>query len=118
MSLSDPIALTYDGGTVNMPRINQDNYGAEYYAESGTKRLTLSVKHTIPAKGKAGESHLVRLDVEHYDANGLLQRVASAWTVIRTDSGIQDQESSEDATEALVALLSAANITKVVGRQS
>jgi len=118
MSLSDPIALTYDGGTVNLARINQDNYGAEYYAESGTSRFTLNVKHTIPAKGKAGESHLVRLDVEHYDGSGLLLRVASAWTVIRTDSGIQDQESSEDAAEALVALLTAANITKVVGRQS
>lgn len=118
MSLTDPIALNYNGGVVNLARINQDNYGAEYYAESGTSRFTMSVKHTIPAKGKAGESHLVRLDVEHYDANGLLLRVASAWTVVRTDSGIQDQESSEDATEALVDFLSAANITKVVGRQS
>lgn len=118
MSLSDPIALAYNGGSIDLARINQDNYGAEYYAESGTNRFSLSVKHTIPAKGKSGESHLVRLDVEHYDANGVLLRVASAWTVIRTDTGIQDQESSEDAAEALVALLSAANITKVVGRQS
>jgi len=118
MALTDPIALTYDGATVNLARINQDNYGAEYYAESGTRRLTLAVKHTIPGKGKPGESHLVRLDVEHYDAQGLLLRTASAWTVIRTDHGIQDQTMSEKSTAALVALLTAGNITKVVGRQS
>lgn len=118
MSLSDPVVLAYDGGNLNFARINQDNYGAEYYVVSGTKRLTLSIKHTKPAAGEPGESHLIRLDVEHYDANGLLLRKASAWTVIRTDLGIQDQESSEDVTEALVALLTAGNITKFVGRES
>ena len=116
--IGDPISLTYNGAAVSLNRINQDNYGAVYYAESGVRRLTLTVKHTIPARGKTGESHLVRLDVEQYDANGILLRTSSAWTVIRTDNGIQDQEESEDAAEALVAFLTAANITKVVGRQS
>lgn len=75
------------------------------------------MKHTIPARGASGESHLVRLDVEVYDAAGVLLRTASAWTVIRTDNGIQDPEESEDAAEAVVDFLSDANITKIVGRQ-
>lgn len=118
MSLSDPITLTYDAVSVSLNRINQDNYGAEYYAESGTKRFTMSVKHTIPAKGKSGESHLVRLDVEHYDAGGVLLRTTSAWTVIRTDNGVQELVACEDTTAALVAFLTPANITKIAGRQS
>lgn len=116
--IGDTITLTWNALSKVLNKINQDNYGAEYYLEDGTRRFTLSVKHTIPAKGKPGESHLVRLDVEVYDANGVLLRTSSAWSVIRTDTGIQDQEESEDAAEALVAFLTAANITKIVGRQS
>jgi hypothetical protein len=118
MSLSDPITLAWDSGTVTMNRINQDSHGSEYYGVSGVRRFTLTVKHTIPARGASGESHLVRLDVEVYDANGVLLRTASAWAVIRTDGGIQDQEESEDAAEALVDFLSDATITKIVGRQN
>lgn len=119
MSFSDPISLAWDAGTVTMNRINQDNYGSTYYGTSGVRRFTLNVKHTIPAIGQTGESHLCRLDVEVYDATGAtLLRVASAWAVVRTSVGIQDQEESEDATEALVDFLSDANITKLVSRQN
>lgn len=117
MALSDPISLAYDAGVVTMNRINQDNYGAIYYGEATDKKLTLTVKHTIPARGEAGESHLVRLDVEHY-ASSEYVRTSSAWLVVRTDDGIQDQESSEDAAEAIVDLCSDANLTKIIGRQS
>jgi hypothetical protein len=116
--IGDPITLTYNAGSITMNRINQDNHGSEYYAQSGNDKFTLSVKHTIPARGKAGESHLARLDVEHYDANGVLLRTASAWTVIRTDNGIQNVTNSENATKALTAFLTAANITKLVNRES
>jgi hypothetical protein len=118
MSLSDPIALTYNAVATNLNRINQDNFGAVYYGESAAgERITLTVKHTIPPRGESGESHLARLDVEQY-ASGELVRTTSAWCVIKTGDAIQDQESSEDAAEALVAFLTAANITKVVSRQS
>lgn len=119
MALGDPLTFAYDGGNVTLNRINQDNYGAVYYGEATDKKLTLTVKHTLVARGKAGESHMVRLDVEHYDpTSGDLLRVASAWMAIRTDSGVQDQESSEDAAEAIVDFMTDANITKVVGKQS
>jgi hypothetical protein len=117
MALGDPISLTYDGAAQAVNRINQDNYGAVYYGEGTDKKFTLSVKHTIPSRGESGESHLVRLDVEHYAA-GVYIRTASAWMVIRTDDGVQDQEMSEDAAECVVALCSAANLTKIIGRQS
>ena len=116
--IGDTISLTYNAAAITLSKINQDNYGAEYFASSGNDRFTLSVKHTIPARGKPGESHLARLDVEHYDAAGVLLRTASAWTAIRTDNGIQANTNSENAAKALTAFLSAANITKLVNRES
>lgn len=117
MAISDPITFAYDAGNITLNRINQDSYGAVYYGEGTDKKLTLTVKHTIPPRGGSGESHLVRLDVEHY-ASGVYVRTSSAWVVIRTTDNVQDVESSEDAAEALVDFLSDANITKIVGRQS
>ena len=116
--IGDTVALTYNAGTVTLTRNNQDNFGANYYGTSGNDKFNLAIKHTIPARGKAGESHLARLDVEHYDAAGVLLRTASAWSVIRTDDGIQAATNSENATKALTAFLSAANITKLVNRES
>lgn len=116
--IGDPVQITYNTVAKDLVRVNQDNFGASYYLEDGTERFNLSVKHTIPAKGKPGESHLVRLDVEHYDANSVLLRTASAWTVIRTDNGIQDATSSSRAALALLGLLTSANITKVLSRES
>lgn len=117
MALSDPLTFAYDAGNITMNRINQDNYGAVYYGEGTDVKLTLTVKHTIPPRGGDGESHLVRLDVEHY-ASGVYVRTASAWMVIRTSDNVQDQEASEDAAEAIVDLCSDANLTKIIGRQS
>lgn len=118
MSFSDPIVLAWNATTVSLNKVNQDSFGSVYYGVDGVRRFTLTVKHTIPARGAAGESHMVRLDVEVYDANGVLLRTASAWAVVRTDGGIQDSEESEDAAEAIVDFLSDANITKLVSRQN
>lgn len=118
MALADPVVVTYNAVAKNLVRINQDAYGSEYYLEDGTERFTLKVQHTVPPKGGANESHMVRLDVEHYDAEGALLRVSSAWTVIKTFDGKQDSTSSDRVTQALVDLLSDAFILKVIGRES
>lgn len=119
MAFADPITYAYDGGTVSLNRINQDNYGAVYYGTGTNLTITLTVKHTIPALGKDGESHLARVDIDHFNAtSGEFVRRASAWCAVRTDGAPQDTEMSEDVTESLVDFLSDANVTKLVGRQS
>jgi hypothetical protein len=118
MSLGDPIAITYNAVVKNLVKVNQDNFGSTYYLDDGTERFTMSVKHTIPASGEAGESHLVRLDVEHFDVDGVLLRTSSAWSVIKTFTGKQDTNSSQYVSEALVDFMTDANITKVIGRES
>lgn len=110
------IALTYGGVTKTLNRTNQDNGGSEYYLNDSLLRFYLKISHTVPAKGKYGESHLVRLDVEQYDALGVLLRTNSSWTVIKTFDGIQDDPGSEDTAEALVGFLTPANIASLVDR--
>jgi hypothetical protein len=116
--IGDTVALTYNAGTVTLTRNNQDNFGSTYYGTSGTDKFNLNIKHTIPARGKPGESHMARLDVEHYDALGVLLRTVSTWSVIRTDDSTQNALNAENAAKALTAFLSAANITKLVNRES
>lgn len=122
MSITDPAAITYNSVATNLNRVNQDNYGSVFYAESAAgEKMNLTVKHTIPGLGKDGESHLLRLDVEEYDASDVLLRKTSAWLAIRTDGGIQDQTAAENAAKALLAYLSASSyavVTKLVSRQN
>lgn len=115
--LADPLPITYNAVVKNLVRVNQDNYGSSYYLEDGDLRFRLSVKHTIPAVGEPGESHLCRLDVDHY-ASGVYVRTASAWGVIRTDGGVQDSTSSSRAALALQTAMTSGNITKLTARES
>lgn len=116
--IGDTIQVTYNAVAKTLSKINQDNFGATYFLEESGIRYTASVKHTIPARGKAGESHLFRLDVEHYDANGALLRTAQAWSVIKTNDGVQDSTSSNRVANAMVSFMTAGNITKLVNRES
>jgi hypothetical protein len=119
MAFTDPITFAYDGGNVTLNRVGQGNFTSSWYGIGTNLTITLTIKHTVPAVGGDGESHLCRVDIDHFDATTtLFKRRASAWCSIRTDGAVQDSEASEDVTESLVDFLSDANITKLVGRQS
>jgi len=121
--LGDTISVTFDAVAKTLNRVNQDGFGAQYYLDdraTSNRTFDVIVKHTIPKRGLPGESHLFRLEVAKYDSAApyALLRTAIAWMAIRTDNATQDQEESEDTTEAVVDFLSDATITKIVGRQS
>lgn len=122
--LTTPITLDYAGASVTLHRINQDNNASKYYGKlaDGVSSVTLTIQHTIPKKkGSPGEAHLVRFDVEHFDVAGVYQRTSTAWSVIRTNDGVQDDASSEDVALALCTFLSAntaANLVAVLARRS
>ncbi|YP_010771467.1 coat protein [ssRNA phage Zoerhiza.4_22] len=119
MAIGDPITFAYDGANITLNRTGWGSYSSVYEGVATGLALKLSFKHTIPAIGADGESHLVRLDVDHFDTTTLaFLRRTSAWISTRTDGLPQDNENSEDAMEALVDFLTDGNITKVVGRQS
>lgn len=115
--LGDTITVTYNTVAKVLSRVKLEGYGANYYLDDTTKRFYVNVKHTVPVTGQSGESHLVRLDVEHITSDEVVRKT-SAWTVIRTDVGIQEATSADYTTQALVDFLSDATIDKVIGRES
>lgn len=116
--LANTLDIAVGGVTKTLNRINQDGYGSEYFLNDGTSTYTLRFSHTIPAKGSFGESHLVRLDRAMYDGSGVLLRTISTWIVIKTFDGIQVDADAEDTAEALIDLMTDANVAKVIDRES
>lgn len=103
--LSNEYSLTVNGSTISMVRVNQDNYGSVYRGESGLKEYTLTIKHTIPPRGKPNESHMIRLDCTEVDAEGAFLGTTSAWAVAKTPDRVQDSAESVNLLSALVAFL-------------
>jgi len=119
LAFADPLVFAYDGANYNLARLAPKGNATEYFGYGTNLTINVTVKHTIPEVGKPGESHLLRVDVDHFDAttNAFLRR-CSAWCNIRTDGAPQEVENSEDVAEALADFLIDGNITKLVSRQS
>lgn len=118
--IGDTIGITYNTVAKTLNKVNQDSYGADYFLDDSANlmRFFIKIRHTIPARGKSGESHMLRLDVEHYDSAGALLRTSSAWKVIVTNDGVQDYVSSQRVQAAILTAESTANTNKILGRES
>jgi hypothetical protein len=116
--IGDSLTITYNAASKVLLKVNQDNYGAEYFLRESLAIYRLKISHTIPAKLGTNESHLVRLDVETYDANGELVRTESCWTVMKTADAAQNSTTLLYAINSLVGWTTSANMTKVMGRES
>lgn len=118
--IGDTIGLTYNAVAKTLNKVNQDNYGAEYFLDDSTNlmRFRITVKHTIPKIGEFPESHLMRLDVDYVDANGQLLRTATSWGVMKTDDATQDLVSSQRVQAAFLTAWTTANTNKLLGRES
>lgn len=115
--LADPLSITYNAVAISMKKIKEANGASQYYAENGGRKFTLDFSHTIPPNGKGGESHLAKLTVEHFDANGIFLRSVSPWSVVKTFDQPQVAADAEYAARALRDLLTNAVITQLVGRE-
>jgi len=116
--LADQLTITYNAVAVTLNRATESNYSSSYFGESTGLKFTLDIKHTIPARGQAGESHLVKLTVEHFDGNGVYVRSVSPWMVIKTFDAVQDSTAATRAANALVGLMTSTFVSSIVGRQS
>lgn len=114
------ITLGGSGGTAKvLTKVSDANYQSNYFLREAAAAYYLSVKHTVPnGRDGAVESHLFRLDVHHYDAENQLVRKEAAWTVMETRQGIQVDSTLQDLSEALVFVLDATLIGKLLSRQS
>lgn len=116
---SDPQSVTISGAAKSLPRVSSGDFSGQFRTSDGV--YTLSVKHTA---GKR-ERSVVRLDTRKIGANPLdptrnLPYTASVYLVLDAppqQSGFTSVE-LEDLSKGLVAYLSAANVTKFVGKES
>lgn len=113
------MTLTIDNVDITLTRINQQDNRSMYHGAVDNRKVSLTISHNIPSRGQDGESHLVRLDVDHHeDVSGAYLRTSSTWMVIRTTNGVQNDFSSRIETQGLVDFCTAAFTDRVVGRES
>ncbi len=116
---TDPQSVTISGAAKSLPRVSSGDFSGQFRASDGA--YTLSVKHT---EGKRARS-VVRLDTRKIAGNPLdpsknLPYTSSVYLVLDApaqSSGFTSTE-LEDLTKGLVAYLTAANVTKFVGKES
>lgn len=115
---ADPLVITYNAVPKNLVRVNQDARGSDYYLDDGLLKFSGSIRHTIPPKGGTGESHMLRIDVDEHDANGVYLRRTSTWLVIKTFDNTQKTVDAGYAANATVGVLGTANVAKLLAREN
>lgn len=116
---SDPQSVTIATVAKTLPRVSSGDFSGQFRASDGA--YTLSVKHTSNKRDRS----VVRLDTRKVGANPLdptknLPYSASVYVVVDAPpqgNGFTSTE-LEDLTKGLVAYLTAANVTKFVGKES
>jgi hypothetical protein len=116
---ADPQSVTISGSAKSLPRVSSGDFTGQFRTSDGA--YTLNVKHTSNKRDRS----VVRLDTRKIGTNPLdpsknLPYTASVYLVLDAPaqtSGFTSTE-LEDLTKGLVAYLTAANVTKFVGKES
>lgn len=116
---ADPQSVTISGTAKSLPRVSSGEYTGQFRASDGAYNLT--VKHTSNKRDRS----VIRLDTRKVGTNPLdpsknLPYTASVYIVLDSPAqggGFSSTE-LEDLVKGLAAYLSAANVTKFVGKES
>lgn len=114
---TDPLQITYNSVTKDLVRVNQDGGGSDYYLDDAVGKLALSIRHTIPARGQAGESHMIRLDAQRF-VDDVYSRMDSVWLVAKTFDKVQVTTEHHYLVNALAGLLTSGNTLKLLSREN
>jgi hypothetical protein len=116
---ADPQSITVSGVAKSLPRVSAGDLNGQFRASDGAYVLT--VKHN---QGRVDRS-VIRLETKKLGSNPLdptknLPYRGSVHVVLESPPGGQGFTSVEleDLVKALTAYLSAANVTKFVGKES
>lgn len=87
MAIANPLVLTYNAGSKNLPRINQDNFGSEYYLRETTQDFRVKIRHSVESPQKDGtsfERHNVELTQTVFSTTlGVPDVVMQVYLVVR-----------------------------------
>lgn len=88
MAIPNPLVITYNAVAKNLPRINQDGYGSEYFLEEATQSFRVKIRHTkegIRADGSQFDRHNVELTHTVFGTSGAPDSIRQTYVVIRND---------------------------------
>jgi hypothetical protein len=118
---ADPQSITLAGAAKTLPRVSAGDYTGEFRASDGA--IELIVKHSNGNRGR--ERSVIRSNHRKIGANPLdpsrnLPYTSSVYVVLEAPAQGQGFTLTEleDQVKALAAYLTAANITKFVGKES
>jgi len=105
--LAESITLTNGTNNTVFTKRREGNFSSEY---RGVTDITgeiciLTVNHTLPGRGQPNESHLVKVVIQHLDANGDYSHSTQGHVVLKTLDNIQDADDSNEAAQMLHAFL-------------
>jgi hypothetical protein len=86
MTIANPLVVTYNTVAKNLPRINQDNYGSEYFLNDGTLTFRVKIRHSLEAADKSGfqhDRHNVELTVTTLATSTVPESFVQFYTVFR-----------------------------------
>lgn len=90
MTIPNPLVITYNAVAKNLPRINQDGYGSEYYVEETTQSFRVRIRHSKSTSktslASAVQRHNVELTHTVFGVSGAADSVRKTYTVIEHDS--------------------------------
>jgi len=87
MAIANPLVLTYNAGSKSLVRINQDNFGSEYYLRESTQDFRVRIRHSKETPGADGvqyERHNFELTQTIFSTTvGVPDVVIQTYAVIR-----------------------------------
>lgn len=116
--LDNSYTINFGATPVDLVRVREQDFTSLYRGENGTDRISLDVKHTIPAIGQPNESHMVRLNVENYDASGVLLRMNSVWTVWKTFYGTQLSSELKEVSNSHDTFVTSTLVDQIIAGES
>lgn len=121
MSIANPLVLSINGNNKSLPKINQDNYGSEYYLRSATDEYRVRIRHSEEAAQKNGtkfDRHNVELTFTVFSTVvGVPDDVLQVYAVLRNPSG-GNVTTLGHLQVGLNTLLSASMVSDLAGWQN
>nr|UOL49019.1 MAG: putative coat protein [Leviviridae sp.] len=120
MTIPNPLVITYNAVAKNLPRINQDGYGSEYFLEETTQSFRVKIRHSkmrLQADGSLPDNHNVELTHTVFGTSPNPDSVRKVYVVIQNDKTAPATELGY-AASALSGLLTAGFVSDLRGWQN
>ena len=118
MAFANPLVISVNSVNKTLVKINQDNYGSEYYLREATGEYRVKIRHsTEAAVVGTGKVHRSNVDITYTlfsTTTGVPDDVVQAYVVFRHGSAV-DAASAGYIGAALSALMVQARYEDLVG---